>query len=62
LKKSSLHKKDIAKHKRYRKPSIITYPEEAILDPIGPANTAGSPDFHFPHGHAWGWRHGKKTQ
>jgi len=58
MKKNISHKKDI-KRKRYEKPSIITYPEEAILDLIGPANTAGSPDFHSPHGHAWGWRHGK---
>jgi hypothetical protein len=58
MKKNISHKKDI-KRKRYEKPSIITYPEEAILDLIGPANTADSPDFHLPHGHAWGWRHGK---
>jgi len=47
LKKSSRTKKNI-KHKRYIKPAVITYPEEAILDLIGPANTAGSPVFH-PH-------------
>ena len=58
LKKSSRTKKNI-KHKRYIKPAVITYPEEAILDLIGPANTAGSPVFHPPHGHGWGWRHGK---
>jgi len=58
IEKSIRHKKNI-KHKRYIKPAVITYPEEAILDLICPANAAGSFDFHSPLGHSLKWIHGK---